>query len=689
VKAYRGPDAEEDVRGDWQHAGAEQSVLLRTRALEVLGARPGPGTSDHTLQELEVHQIELELQKDELLRAQGDLESSRKRYFELYHKAPIGYCLVTERGLIEEANLKASEMFGLLPEELTQHSLIQLVHRDDRDLYHVSRKVLFETGQPQTLELRLLDRGRTFWAQLMTSLTQGADGDSVCRIVLQDISLRKAAEEDLIAQKELLDITLRSIQEGVITTNAQGTVRLMNHTAERLCGWTESEAWGQPIDEVFLVFDEQSRLPMKRSLAQNAVLESRIGTQYNIEASTSVIQNPVGHGQGHGQGQVLVFRDVTGELRLREQLQQTEKIEALGVLAGGLTHDFNNLLGVIFGYMSLAKASLPDPDATLEYLDKAGASFNKAKALTMGLTTFSKGGNPLRKTGRLPPLIRGAGTFVLTGSNISVDYSFSEDLGLCDFDGAQMSQVFTRLITNSKQAMPMGGTIRISAHNTELVDGEVPPLPPGDYLKVSVSDHGEGIPHNLFRKVFDPFFTTRETNQGLGLSTCLAIVQKHGGAITVQSEPGQGTSIHVFLPASLQDTPNMVIALGPPPADLGTILLMDDEPFMREIVRNMLKSLGYEVIEAASGEEALQLAAHSPEIQAAIIDLTVSEGMDGKRTLDEIRRLRPGLPVFAVSGFPEDPIMAHPNDFGFTDSVTKPFQMEDLARVMGLHLRPL
>ena len=687
MKADRGLSSTEDVHGDSQSASAEQAAQLRLKALAVLAARPANGALDHTLQELEIHQVELEMQKDELLRAQDELEATRKRYFELYHEAPIGYCLVTEQGLIKEANLKAAELFGVLPEELAQQSLIQLINWEDRDLYHLTRKALFETGQPQTLELRLLHRGKRFWAQIMIALTQAADGDPVCRIVLQDISSRKASEEALVAQKELLDTTLHSIKEAVIATNNQGTVRLMNIAAELLCGWTESEAWGQPIENIFVIIGEESRQPLKLSSThggERAVLESRIGTLYTIEASTSLIRNP----EGHGQGQVLVFHDITGELKIQEQLQQAEKIEALGVLAGGLAHDFNNLLGGIFGYLSLAKASLPDPATTKDYLDKAGAVFHKAKALTMQLITFAKGGPPLRKTGRLAPIIRGAGTFVLTGSNISADYSLSEDLGLCDFDGAQMSQVFGGLITNSKQSMPLGGTIRVSAHNVSLEDGEVPPLPAGKYLKISVADLGEGIPHHLFKKVFDPFFTTRQASQGLGLSTCLSIVQKHGGTMDVQSEPGQGTTVHVFLPTSLEDTPNFVMSLGSPLSDPGTILLMGDEPFMRGLVREMLKSQGYGVIEASSGEEALQLVAQGQAIQAAIFDLTVREGMGGKEALVELRKLRPGIPVFAISEFSREPIMAHPADFGFTDALTKPFQMEDLAQVLARHLQP-
>jgi CheY-like chemotaxis protein len=249
-----------------------------------------------------------------------------------------------------------------------------------------------------------------------------------------------------------------------------------------------------------------------------------------------------------------------------------------------------------------------------------------------------------------------------------------------------MSQVFTNLLLNAKEAMPWGGTVLISARNAVLKGGEVPFLPPGVYLEVSVADRGDGIPPHLFKKIFDPFFTSRKGSQGLGLTTCASIVQKHGGGIVVQSEPGHGTTIHIYLPASFHEAaaeteaPNLR-------SDPGTILVMDDEAYMREIIREMLKSLGYGVVEAESGEAAMELCSRGQELQGAIIDLTVRGGMTGKDTLAAMRSVLPNLPVFAASGFSEDPIMARPLEFGFTGCIGKPFRKEELAQLLARHLR--
>ena len=675
---------------------AEAAAVLRRKALAVQAAHPSTEKTGEALKELQVHQIELEMQNDELFTAQANLQASRERYFELFDQAPVGYCTVSEASVIEEANLKAADLLGVAAAQLVDQKMTSFIFRDDQDLYYRARKELFETGNPHAFELRMLRSEVVFWAQLSATLTQGADGATACRMVIEDISRRKHAEEALAAEKNRLDVTLRSITDGVAATDASGLLVLMNPSAQRLCGWTEEEAIGQPIGTVLPVIDELSRVPRENLVLRvlvtgtadqeisSVLLLSRDGDVRYINDSAS----PIRGADGTVEGAVFVFRDVTEHRRMEELAQHAEKLDSLGVLAGGIAHDFNNLLGGIFGYLTLAKSTLADNPVVLDYLNKAGSVFHRAKALTQQLMTFSKGGVPLRKTGRLAPIVRGSATYVLTGSNIDCDFSFSDDLDLCDFDGQQMSQVFTNLILNAKQSMPLGGRILISAHNTVLKRGEVPFLPLGNYLKISVADHGEGIPHHLFKKIFDPFFTTRKTNQGLGLPTAQSIIHKHGGEIEVQSEPGKGTTIHVYLPSSVPEAALEADDVPAPRSDPGTILVMDDEPFMREIIREMLKSIGYGVIEAGSGEAALSLCSQGQELQAAILDLTVKGGMSGKDTLAAIRSVLPDLPIFASSGFSEDPIMASPKQYGFTAGLGKPFQQEELARLMSRYLTP-
>jgi PAS domain S-box-containing protein len=480
--------------------------------MEILATNRPVAPKSRTLDELQVHRLELELQNEELLQAQGALEKARLRYFDLYREAPVGYCLVTEDHQIVEANSKVGELLGVDPEALVEQPLTRFIHWEDQDVYYLGRRALFKTGEPQSLELRLVNQGQTFWAHFTMTLTQENELN-LFRLVMQDISRRKAAEDTLSTEMHLLEVTLRSVDEGVITTDAQGAVLLINRKAEMLCGWTQTEALGQPLGKVFGLDPCRGK----------GVLATSTG-KLDVEVSRAPLQNP----QGQEQGQVLVFRDVTEQLKLQGLLQQAGKIEALGVQAGVIAHDFSDLLGGIFGYLVMARNSLPDADLTLEYIGKAEAVFSRAKTLTTQLMTFSKGGPPRRKTGQLGPLLRGAGTFVLMGSNLEIDYNIDEDLSPCDFDGAQISQVISNLLLNAKQALPLGGILCVSAHNTVLAENEVGTLPAGSYVLWSITNQGEG----------------------LGMSTCQSLVEQHSGALELSSEPGRGTVARVYLPAT-------------------------------------------------------------------------------------------------------------------------------------------
>jgi signal transduction histidine kinase len=365
--------------------------------------------------------------------------------------------------------------------------------------------------------------------------------------------------------------------------------------------------------------------------------------------------------------------------------QQASTVDSLGVLAGGIAHDFNNLLGGILGYISLAETSLPDAEAASVYLKKAGAIFARAKALTSQLMTFSKGSVTHLDTGSLGPVLEAAVSSVLAGSSIDCNSSIAPDLSLCDFDGPQLEQVFTNLILNAKQAMTDNGALSVSASNRVLGKDEVASLPEGAYLCVSVTDNGEGIPRQALGKLFDPYFTTRKTGRGLGLAICRSIVQRHGGTIEVESEVGRGTTVRVFLPASLKAiNVEQAVPTGSSPG--GTILVMDDEASFREILGSMLRSLGYTVIEASCGEEMLKLTYPGHALKAAIFDLTNPQGMGGQQTLEAIREIHPKLPVIATSGFSEHPVLANPGKHGFAAGLAKPYHLAELASLLALHL---
>ncbi len=381
--------------------------------------------------------------------------------------------------------------------------------------------------------------------------------------------------------------------------------------------------------------------------------------------------------------------DITERKRTEAALQNAQKLDSLGALAGGIAHDFNNLLGGIFGYVDLAHSELA-PGKRTHYLSKALATIDRARGLTRQLLTFAKGGEPERKTEILGQFIRDTAQFALSGANVSCSFEIPPDLWPCSIDKNQIGQVIDNIVINAQQAMPLGGTLVVSAQNVRLGVGEHPSLGQGDYVRISLSDTGVGIPADILPRIFDPFFTTKTKGHGLGLATCFSIVKRHNGAIDVVSEPGKGTTFAVYLPASAPDALNETAPIAIGHSGCGTILVMDDEEVVRDTVAEMLAKMGYGVECTENGTDTLLLFSRREKsgapFCAAIFDLTIPGGLGGKETAAELRRLGHTLPLFVSSGYADDPVMARPEDFGFTASIGKPFAKADLAAVLETHL---
>jgi len=463
----------------------------------------------------------------------------------------------------------------------------------------------------------------------------------------QDISLRKQAEEELAAERERLAVTLRSIGDGVITTDIDGKVVLLNKVAEELTGWRQQEAAGRPLTEVFNIVSEQTRQPCPNpvelvmasgkiiGLANHTMLIGRDGRERSIADSGAPIRDK----DSRIVGVVMVFRDVTQDIKMEQELQKIRKLESVGVLAGGIAHDFNNILTAIMGNINLAKLRLQPGEELHALLEGAEKACQRAKGLTNQLLTFSKGGEPIKETAAIPEIIKESAEFVLHGKNIACQYDIPADLWLVDIDKGQMSQVIQNLIINAEHAMPSGGIIRIACENIFSVASEQLPLA-GErrYVKIVISDEGVGIPPELIGNIFDPYFSTKQEGSGLGLAITHSIIKKHGGLITVASLPGKGTTFTFYLPVAAGQhltLPGHAAAPGPE-GKSRRVLVMDDEEMVREIAFKMLERLGYEVQLAENGAEALEMFQQARDQSRAfdlmIMDLTIPGGMGGKAT---------------------------------------------------------
>ncbi|WP_456385273.1 PAS domain S-box protein [Desulfolithobacter sp.] len=637
---------------------------------------------------------------EELLASRNDLQQSEERYREIFN-SPSDAILIhdVQTGEIVDVNQAMLEMFGYTYEEaLAQNfgtlSVNEPPYTFDDAFEKITRSI--EYG-PQRFDWRSRRKnGELFWSEVGLRYRKFA-GKRYVVAVVRDITERKKAEELLAAERERLAVTLRSIGDGVIATDTDGSIALLNRVAEQLTGWSSDEARGRPASEVFNIVNEKTGEPCENpiqrvletgkiiGLANHTVLIARDGTRRSIADSGA----PICDSQSRIIGVVLVFRDVTSEKRMEEELLKVKKLESVGVLAAGIAHDFNNILAAVLGNIDLAARLVSGEEKASRLLSEARKATSRASRLTQQLLTFAKGGDPVRETATLPQLIREAADFVLHGSQVSCEYDIPDDLWPVSVDVGQISQVIQNIIINARHAMPEGGLIKVSCANVEDVGAETfLSIPRGRFVKITVRDHGTGIPSEIIDKIFDPYYTTKQEGSGLGLAICHSIITKHDGYIQVHSEPGQGTVFDIYLPASEQvgpegrEIPDTVSA-----ATGARIMVMDDEEMLRSLVASQLAHLGHEAILVRDGEEAVrrykELREAGTPVDLVIMDLTIPGGMGGREALRRILEVDPEARVIVASGYSNDPVLANCREYGFVASVAKPFDLKELQTVIS------
>jgi PAS domain S-box-containing protein len=557
--------------------------------------------------------------------------------------------------------------------------------------------LLDEAGQPAGTHVWQFQNTVTKdWFECRDQAIQWAGGRLVRMEIAINITFRKEAEDRLAAEKERLAVTLRSIGDGVITTDTQGKIILINRVAEALTGWTQAEAEGRDLVEVFSIINGTTRdvceSPLEKviatgeigGLAHNTVLIAKDGQERSIADSGA----PIRDRNSEIIGVVLVFRDETETLRLQEESVKAKKLESVGVLAGGIAHDFNNILTAILGNISMALMDTGVSDKTRELLGGAEKASVRAKHLTQQLLTFAKGGEPVKQSASIANVIKDSANFVLHGSNVSCSYDIPENLWLVDIDQGQMSQVVQNLIINAKEAMAGGGEIQVTCDNVPPgTEPQAAPDQEGRYVRVRIQDNGPGMSAEIVSKIFDPYFTTKETGSGLGLAICHSIVTKHGGAISVDSLPQAGTVFTLYLPLSQSTAVQEVeeeVMLKPKAA---CVMIMDDDEMIRRVAATMLEMEGHEVVLAKNGEEAITLYlerfASAKPVDLVIMDLTIPGGMGGKEAVSEILAVNPRAKVIVSSGYSNDPIMANPQHFGFVAALVKPIRLLPFQKIIN------
>ena len=633
----------------------------------------------------------------ELDQAVCRLRDEEERYREIFN-APSDAIFIHDAatGRIIDINRATVEMYGYSREEalllpVEEFSAGDPPYTQDEAAAKISAAM--QEG-PQLFPWHAKRKsGATFWVEVALRLAE-FQGQRYVIAVVRDIDARKRAEAALMAETERLAVTLRSIADGVISTDTAGCVTLLNPVAEQLSGWRQEEAMGLPLTEIFRPVDERTGAPHPIAVGQDtaaitkwgetgAVLIARDMTRHHIAVSSAPMLNPA----GATIGMVIAFRDITEKLRTDQELLKVKKLEAVGVLAAGIAHDFNNILAAILGNLDLAVTQLPTDHRTAALLREATRGCLRARDLTLQLLTFAKGGAPVRETGSIAAMVRDSVTFILHGSPITCNFDIPADLWLVDADQGQLSQVIQNVVLNARQAMTEGGTLQVICRNQE--DSDNGQGLPKRCVSISIGDTGPGIPPEHLPRIFEPYYTTKPEGSGLGLSICHAIVSKHDGIIEVSSPPGGGATFTILLPASDEAAPTALLT-EPSSSDQAArarILIMDDEEMVREIAANMLEHLGHAVETVEGGDQAI--VAYQQAIEAGqpfdlvIMDLTIPGGMGGKEAVTKLLALDPAARVVVSSGYSDDPVMAAYQKYGFAGVMPKPFLLDDLSRLLG------
>ncbi len=649
-------------------------------------------------------------------RAQSEIELRESREFlsSITAAAMDGIVMIDPEEAIRYWNPAATTIFGYTSEEAVGRGPFTfLVAPEKAGDFLADYRSWQATGTNPLIGHRIISSGRrksgaTFPMEVaMTSVVRG-ESCWVCAL-LTDISERAENEERL----SLFAAAVEGAAEGIFIIDLEGRIVYCNTAAAGQTGIPAAGGVGRDVRTIHrdpAVFDSVILPALQSGGAWTGELPGidRNGRPVQLWLTASLVRNP----DGRPAAMVLLTRDLTDQKRLEDEHLRTQKLESVGVLAGGLAHDFNNLLTIILGNLDLARLFAgSNPDAA-EALDHAAEAALRAGDLTRQLITFSKGGQPVKRVGSIARMLRETALFAASGSNLACDLSIPENLPPVDFDEGQMRQVIYNFVQNAREAMPEGGTLMISAAAIRLAPGQIAALPGGCYLRLEFTDRGTGIAQEHLSCIFDPYFSTKEMGsvkgRGLGLAVSYSIVQSHGGAIAAKSRIGEGTTITVYLPESTrsaesededeqEEKPEPAAAAAeswdlvperlPDEPPRGRVLIMDDEPLVLEMAGAAVRRLGYAATLTRSGAEAIvqyQIALDSGRrFDAVILDLTVPGGIGGPETLARLRQIDPGVRAALSSGYTDHPAVTDWAGAGFAAFIAKPYLLKNFEELLA------
>ena len=620
------------------------------------------------------------------------LIESEEKYRTLVEKDPNMVFLIKD-GKFVFFNQALLNTWGYSEQEIRNIDLESMPHIIPEHRQFVKDRYLkrLEGKQvPESYEFSILTKNGKIIPCLLNVASIEMEGTRVVQGVLTDISKIKELEEELKKSEERYRGLYESSIDGLVSAYIGGDIIECNQAFADMLGYTKEELFKLRLRDLIpdkwqilldKIINEQL---LKKGYTEEFEIEhiKKNSTIFPASVRVWLIKNKVDEPMGLW----AIVRNITERRILEEELQKFEKLESIGILAGGIAHDFNNILTAILTNISVAKMASKSNEVVSKRLTEAEKASIRAKDLTQQLLTFSRGGTPIKKITSLFEILKDTVKFALSGTNVSSRFYLSDELWSVEVDEGQISQVIHNLVINADQAMPEGGIIEIHADNITVGSESGLPLNVGKYIKLTIRDHGIGIPKEYLSKIFDPYFTTKQKGSGLGLTVAYSIIKNHDGLITVESELGKGTVFYIYIPASKKQIHAKNDAERKPITGKGKILVMDDEEIIREALDAILTILGYQTDFAKNGEETIALFKEAKELEEpfdlVIMDLTIKGGMGGKEAIKRLIEIDPEVKAVVSSGYSTDPVMANFKKYGFHGVVAKPYDINELSKTL-------
>jgi PAS domain S-box-containing protein len=614
----------------------------------------------------------------QLKRTMDIVEADRRRFFSVLDSIPAFVALRAPDASLILANRRFREAFG---DPKGQHCY-EIFNQLGGICAECPALRVFETGVPEQCEKTGLD-GRTY--QVYLCPFADVDGSSHVLLLGIDITERKRSEEERVR----LVTAIEQVAEGVIITDNDCTITYVNPAFERLNGYTVKEVLGLNLGSLGNEDSDQTIYKGLQSCLGNAeawtghsMCRRKDGSQYQVEATISPVRNE----SGVVINCVILERDVTRESKLESQLRQAQKMEAIGTLAGGIAHDFNNTLSAIVGFTELAMLQASVGNEAKAYLRDVLKSVDRAKALVKQILDFSRQSEQVRKPIQMSTIVNEVIKMLRASlpSTIEIQHDVTSKRTVLA-DPTQLHQVLMNLCTNGAHAMrAYGGMLKIGLTDVELDSdfaARYPGIDPGPHIRLTVSDTGHGMDAATAERIFDPYFTTKGAGEGtgLGLSVVHGIIKSYGGAITVYSVPGEGSTFQVLLPTIEDQELIKAETTTFIPSGTERILLVDDEPSLVRSGAEILEALGYVVTARASAVEALEAFRFQPDkYDLVITDLTMPQ-MTGVDLAKKLLSIQPGIPIILCTGFSEVLTPEKAKTLGIRNILMKPWTIREMA----------